>query len=224
MQTLAILHTTTVTVDPLKQLAGELIPGCSVINFVDDSILPQLARNGGNLAEVENRLVHYAKFAEEAGADCILNACSSVGALVEKERAAVTIPVIRIDEAMAEQAVRLGSRIGVAATLQTTLKPTVTLLEAKARQAGKRVELSPMLVEEAYRRLLAGDKQGHDDVLASELERLVLLTDLVVLAQASMARVADLLPKEMQGRFVTSPRLGMQKVHEIMTKSTRSES
>ena len=71
MATLAIIHTTTATVDSLKTLAAEFVPGVKIINFVDDSILPQLARNGGALAEVEERVVAYARFAQAAGADAI---------------------------------------------------------------------------------------------------------------------------------------------------------
>ena len=39
--------------EPLRALAEELLPGCRVINFVDDSILPQLAENGGDVAAVK---------------------------------------------------------------------------------------------------------------------------------------------------------------------------
>src|SRR3954471_6937007 len=102
---LAIIHTTTVTVDTLKTLAGEILPEYQVINFVDDSILPQLGENGGNVGDVQERLLSYAQFAEQAGADVILEACSSVGELVAKMRDEVSIPVVRIDDAMTEAAV-----------------------------------------------------------------------------------------------------------------------
>src|SRR3982751_420245 len=105
MVKLAIIHTTTATVEPLKALAAEILSDCDVVNFVDDSILPQLAANGGNLAEVAGRIVQYARFAEEVGADIILEACSSVGEVVDLARREVQIPIVRIDEAMAELAV-----------------------------------------------------------------------------------------------------------------------
>src|SRR5215216_7449894 len=108
MPRLAIIHTTAATVDSLKALSAEVLPERELINFVDDSILPQLALSGGNLSEVEERLIHYARFAEQVGADVILEACSSVGELVPKMQAAVSIPIVRIDEAMAEEAVQRG--------------------------------------------------------------------------------------------------------------------
>ncbi|HSL28540.1 MAG TPA: aspartate/glutamate racemase family protein [Anaerolineales bacterium] len=216
MTKLAILHTTSATVETMKSLAAEILPGREVINFVDDSILPQLGQNGGNLAEVEERLVHYARFAEQAGADVILEACSSVGEVVGRMQSAVSIPIVRIDEAMAEQAVQRGGRLGVAATLQTTLQPTTRLLQVKAQEAGKQVEITPLLIESAYQKLMSGDREGHDDLLVEKLQELARIVDVIVLAQASMARVLPRLPVSDQEKVLVSPRLAMERVKNVM--------
>ncbi|MGC9468493.1 MAG: aspartate/glutamate racemase family protein [Anaerolineae bacterium] len=215
MTRLAIIHTTPATIDPLKALAQELMPGVDVINFVDDSILPQLAENGGDVSAVEERLVAYARFAEEVGADIILEACSSVGEVVDRMRAAVDIPVVRIDTAMAREAVRRGELIGVAATLSTTLRPTTRLIRETAELMGKDVEVQPLLVEGAFERLVEGDRDAHDRLVADALRSLARSTDIVVLAQASMAGVVSRLPAELQKRFLTSPRSGMELVRDI---------
>ncbi|TVY08396.1 aspartate/glutamate racemase family protein [Paenibacillus cremeus] len=133
---LGVIHTTPVTVDVFKALAAELMPGCSVINFVDDSILPELALPGTKVESVQDKLVQYAKYAERAGADVILSACSSVGEAASAMCSSVSVPVIRIDDAMATEAIRQGTKIGVAATLETTLRPTIELLQQKARDTG----------------------------------------------------------------------------------------
>jgi Asp/Glu/hydantoin racemase len=216
MTKLAIIHTTPATVDTMKTLAAEILPGCELVNFVDDSILPQLGRNGGNLTEVEERLVHYARFAEQVGADVILEACSSVGEVVTRMQSAVTIPIVRIDEAMAKQAVHRGERIGVAATLQTTLQPTTRLLHAKAQAAGKQVEITPLLIEGAYQTLMAGDREGHDNLLVEKLQELAHAVDIIVLAQASMARVLPRLSAADQDKVLVSPRLAMERVKDVI--------
>lgn len=216
MTRLAIIHTTPATVDTLKALALELMPGCEVINFVDDSILPRLASNGGNLAEVQERLVAYARFANVEGAEVILEACSSVGELVPEMQAAVPIPVVRIDAAMAEEAVRRGARIGVAATLPTTLQPTTRLLQEQAAAAGLRIDLRSVLIEGAFAKLSAGDRTGHDALLVDALSALAREVDVVVLAQASMARVVPQLPASQQEKFLTSPRSGMLRVKALL--------
>jgi Asp/Glu/hydantoin racemase len=213
---LAIIHTTTATVEPLRALAEELLPGRRVINFVDDSILPQLAENGGDVAAVAGRVHQYMRFAAEAGADVILEACSSIGELVARGRELVPVPVVRIDEAMADAAVARGSRIGVAATLATTLEPTKRLLLERAALAGRSVTLVPALAGTAYQRLMAGDREGHDAALAAVLLELAPQVDCVVLAQASMARVLPQLPETVREKFLTSPRLAMEQVREAL--------
>ncbi len=217
MTKLAIIHTTSATVETMKALAAEYLPDAELVNFVDDSILPQLGRNGGNLADVEERLVHYARFAEQVGADVILEACSSVGEVVSKMQSVVSIPIVRIDEAMAEQAVQRGEHLGVAATLATTLQPTTRLLRAKAQVAGKQVEITPLLIEGAYQKLMAGDRDGHDNLLVEKLQDLARIVDVIVLAQASMARVLPRLSAADQDKILVSPRLAMERVKNVVT-------
>ena len=216
MTKIAIIHTSPATLEPLKAQAADLLPGAEVVNFVDDSILPQLLQNGGDVSAVEDRLQHYARFAEQVGADVILSACSSIGELVPGAQQLVHVPVVRIDEGMAEAAVARGQRIGVAATLPTTLNPTTRLLQAKAEAAGKAVDFKPVLVAGAYERLMAGDKDGHDQQLVEALTALAGEVDVIVLAQASMARVLPRLPADLQSKFLTSPRLGMEAVKRAL--------
>jgi Asp/Glu/hydantoin racemase len=213
---LAVIHTTTATVEPLKALAAEALPGCTVVNFVDDSILPQLAANGGNLADVAGRVIQYARYAEDIGADAILEACSSIGEVVQLARQQLRIPIVRIDDAMAERAVARARQVGVAATLATTLAPTVRLIEAKAAEAGREVEVESLLVADAYRKLMAGDREGHDEALVAALTNLAPRVDVVVLAQASMARVLPRLPQALQDRCLTSPPLAMDRVRQVL--------
>jgi aspartate/glutamate racemase len=223
MPKLAIIHTTPATVEPMKALAAEILPNSEVVNFVDDSILPQLGQNGGNLAEVEERLIHYARFAEQVGADVILEACSSVGEVVAKMQSAVSIPIVRIDESMAEQAVQRGEHLGVAATLPTTLQPTTRLLRAKAQEAGKQVEITPLLIDGAYQKLMAGDREGHDNLLVQKLQELARSVDVVVLAQASMARVLPRLSVADQEKILVSPRSAMERVKNVIVSPSISE-
>ena len=83
---------------------------------------------------------------QEAGADYILFTCSSIGAAVEASAALTKVPVLRVDQPMADQAVQTGKKIGVIATLPTTLEPTSDLVKRRAAAAGKEIELSVSVV------------------------------------------------------------------------------
>jgi len=167
-------------------------------------------------------LIHYARFAEQVGANVILEACSSVGEVVTKMQSAVSIPIVRIDEGMAEQAVQRGEQLGVAATLPTTLEPTTRLLRAKAEKAGKQVEIMPLLIEGAYQKLMAGDREGHDNMLVEKLQALARTVDVIVLAQASMARVLPRLSAADQDKILVSPRLAMEGVKNVIASLSLS--
>jgi hypothetical protein len=94
---------------------------------------------------------------------------------------------------MADQAVQMGSRIGVVATLRTTLDPTADLIRRRAQAAGKDIELTSQLCEGAFEALMSGDAAAHDTTVAAALKTLSQQVDVIVLAQASMARVVDTL-------------------------------
>ncbi|CAM4302153.1 aspartate/glutamate racemase [Paenibacillus endophyticus] len=215
---LVIIHTTSITVEPLKRLAIETIPDVQIINLVDDSILPQLAANGGRIEGIQDRWREYALIAEKQDAACILNACSSIGELCALVQPDINVPIVRIDDAMASYAIRAADVIGVAATLATTMNPTLRMLRGKAKELGKSVELVTEVASSAYQKLIDGDKEGHDEELAAVLRGLAKRSEIVVLAQASMASVLTRFTPDERERFLTSPALAMANVKSIMTR------
>jgi Asp/Glu/hydantoin racemase len=139
------------------------------------------------------RVVDYVASAEAAGADHILVTCSSIGRAVEAAAALSPIPVLRVDQPMADLAVANGKRIGVVATLPTTLEPTADLVKRRAGGAGKEIELTTRLCEGAFDALMGGNPGLHDQMVAQALRELSAEVDVILLAQASMARVVDTL-------------------------------
>lgn len=210
MAKIALIHTTPVTVDSLKKLIKEKNKNIEIINIVDDSILPELINNDADISLVEERVEYYIKTAAEQGADLIMSACSSIGEIFDRKNKDYKIPVLRIDSAVAEKAVGKADKIGVAATLGTTLKPSTELIKKKAAEINKKIEIKTILADSAYQKLMAGDEKGHDKVLAEKLKETIAEVDVVVLAQASMARAVKSLAKEIQHKFLTSPELGVE--------------
>jgi aspartate/glutamate racemase len=191
--TLGLIHTSATLVPVFQQLCQQHLPGVQTFNIVDDSLIKNVIKAGELTADTARRVVNYADSAKDAGADFILYTCSSIGAAVETAATLCSVPVLRVDQPMADKAVHTGSRIGVVATLPTTLAPTADLVERRANVAGKKVELLSYLCEGAFEALMSGDTKKHDDMVASALKDLSSKVDVIVLAQASMARVVDML-------------------------------
>jgi hypothetical protein len=114
-----------------------------------------------------------------------------------------------------------GSRIAAVATLKTTLRPTCELLDETARTVGPSPIIEPVLVEGAYEALVAGDQAGHDDLLTAALQQAAKRSDVVVLAQASMARVLPRLPASEHGKFLASPPLAVDDVVATIESAAR---
>ena len=192
-KTLGLVHTSATLVPVFQELCKQYIPHVNVFNIVDDSLIKQVINRGELRADTARRVVNYAGSAESAGADYIMFTCSSIGAAVEAAADLTQVPVLRVDQPMADQAVATGSRIGVIATLPTTLAPTSDLVQRRAAVVGKDIQLKAVLCEGAFEALMSGNPALHDIMVAKALKELSTQVDVIVLAQASMARVVDTL-------------------------------
>jgi Asp/Glu/hydantoin racemase len=211
MTTLALVHTGAFHAPVFKALCHELMPEVRTFNIVDESLLDSTIVAGQLTPKIARRLAIYLESAEDAGADAILVTCSSVGAAVEAARPFVGVPLLRVDQPMADKAVSLGRRIGVIATLPTTLGPTAELVRARAALQGREVEVVTHLCEGAFAAVTSGDGAAHDQIVGEGLRELMGQVEVVVLAQASMARVAEGLPADAQRvPVLSSPRSGVE--------------
>ena len=213
LKTLAFIHTSPLLVPTFAQLGAELLPGVEFFHMVDESLIKNTIATGSLTKATSRRVYSMIDSAQQAGADAAMVTCSSIGYAVALARPLMDIPVFRIDEAMAETAVTKGKRIGVAATLRMTLDPTLQLLKDTAVQRGKDVETVACLCDGAFEAVLAGKTEQHDRMVSDALSQLVKEVDVVVLAQASMARVLSSLP--VNGTpILSSPRLAVERVRD----------
>jgi Asp/Glu/hydantoin racemase len=212
--TIGFIHTVLGLPPTFASLADELVPDAEYFHIVDETLLANTRKTGSLTATTRRRVLGYVESAADAGADLVVVTCSSIGPAVDASHDFVDVPVLRIDEPMADEAVRLGARIGVIATLATTLAPTEQLVVRRAAAANKTVTTVAHLCDGAFDALQAGDRDRHDELVREGLRELIAEVDVVVLAQASMARVADTLA-ETAVPILSSPRLGMQRVAEL---------
>jgi Asp/Glu/hydantoin racemase len=195
-KTLGLIHTSATLIPVFQQLCKEYLPGVNTFNIVDDSLVKNIVSRGEVTPSIYQRVANYVASAVDSGADYVLVTCSSIGAPVEAAAEKAGVPVLRVDQPMADLAVQTGKRIGVIATLQTTLQPTSDLAKRRAELAGKEIELTSTVVEGAFDALMSGDAAKHDELVADALRKLAKQVDVILLAQASMARVVDTLNDE----------------------------
>ncbi len=216
-KTLGLIHTSATLVPVFAQLCKDKLPGVSVFNIADDSLVKGIIAAGRLTPVIARRVAGYLESAELAGADYILVTCSSIGPAVEAGARLIGVPVLRVDQPMADQAVAQGRKIGVLATLRTTLEPTADLIQRRAALAGKQISLTSRLCEGAFEALMSGDAPAHDAKVAAALKELSQQVEVIVLAQASMARVVETLaPADRRVPILASPGIAVDYLATVL--------
>jgi len=213
-KTVFIIHTNQLAGGDLTRLFHEMAPDVTVRNIIDDSILPEVLP-AGVTPGIVRRYFSYVIQAADAGADLIFNQCSSVGEVADMARSITRVPIVKIDERMAEVACRTGERIGVVATAASTMGPTTRLLRRTAERLGRKVALVEELRTDAFERMLAGDKKGHNNLLLGTIRDLFSRVDVIVCAQGSMLALKPDLG-ETPIPVLMSPPLGVQHAVEVL--------
>jgi Asp/Glu/hydantoin racemase len=220
---IAVLHTSLlfVNVDPvINDYLAELAPDAKVLHFLDSDVLAAVMRDGEISPASTQRMVHLAQAAESAGAGVIFSACSSLGPAIDVARRLVSVPIVKIDDAMTASAVETADAIGVLATVPTTLAPTRALVEEKARAAGRDITVQERLCEGAFSMLMSGDRDRHDAMVLDGARALATEVDVIVLAQASMARLAPAIAEAVGKLVLSSPRSGAEDAVRVLHEQT----
>jgi len=185
---LGIIHAALITTRAVQKFIDEIIPEVEVVHWVDDTIQNTNFACEPGVIPKEN----YAKFVQGAlsqqryGVDLILLACSTFNRAVENARTMVDTPMLQIDRPMMDLAVQNGSRIGLLATVPTTVPASERLLRLAAQEAGKEITVHTRLCSEAFKVLKAGNPEKHNDMLLAEIDNLSSQVDAIVMAQVSM--------------------------------------
>ena len=204
-QAIAFLHTSPVHVARFDRLLAEADPGIPTRHIVDETLLSD-ARTVGLTATVRGRIAQRVREAASPETAVVVCTCSTIGACTEA--VALDRPLIRVDRAMAERAVALGSVILVVAALESTLAPTRALVLDAARRAGKRIQIADALCADAWASFESGDQTAYLRAIADCIRAHAANANVVVLAQASMDGAADLCA-DLGIPVLSSPRLGV---------------
>ena len=206
----ALVYTSTTPelIDMVEREVRENIgQDAEIISLQDPSILEQVREAGYVTPAPAARLIGMYMDAIGQGADAVLNICSSVGEVADSVQTAaayIGVPIVRIDEDMCREAVRLGSRIGVLATLPTTLEPTKGTINRVARAMGRHVTLVDGLIDGAF----GLDQAQFRRLLLEAAGKIIDQVDVIVLAQGSMAYVEKDITAAYGKPTLSSPRFG----------------
>jgi Asp/Glu/hydantoin racemase len=216
---ICLIHTAPVMVQLFTPLCRDRLPDVKVTQIINESMIKDTIEAGRVRQPTIDALNTFADACFKLGTELVMVTCPSIGPAVDLIQGRFQKPVLRADEPMAEAAVARGRRIGVAATLRTTLEPTSDLLRRKAQEAGREVELVECLCDGAFEAVMAGDTEAHDVLVSKAMINKLGEVDVIVLAQPSMARVIDRLPRgALIAPVLSSPELAMEYLRERLAR------
>jgi Asp/Glu/hydantoin racemase len=196
-KTIGIIHAINLTIGAMKPFLDRYIPDVDVMHLCDDTIQrDNLAAAVGTIPKHNYfRFAQYAHNMQESGVELILLACSTFNYAAELARPMTDIPILQIDRPMMELAVMQGKRVGLLATLPSTVPSSERLLRIVAAEKNREVEITTVLRQEAFEAVAKGDKATHNRILLEEIEKLSGKVDAIVMAQLSMSALEPELGK-----------------------------
>jgi Asp/Glu/hydantoin racemase len=212
---IALIHATPLAVEPINTAFKQMWPDALATNLLDDSLAPDLVREGGITARVIDRFVTLAKYVRKAGADGIMFTCSAFGTAIEAARDAVDVPVLKPNEAMLDEALEAGTRLGVLATFEPSIPNFVVELESLAKAKGMRLDVRTRAVANAMAELQAGRGDEHDRLIAEAAAQLM-DCDAVLLSQFSMASAAARIASTPTCKVLTSPASAVARMKSLL--------
>jgi Asp/Glu/hydantoin racemase len=165
---IVVIHATPVSIEPIELAFRRLWPEAPRYNLLNDSLSPDLEAAGEITPAMDERFLRLARYCVDCGANAILFSCSAFGTAIDKVKQELSLPVLKPNEAMIEEALDRGTRIGLLATAEISIRSMRPEFEAAAAARGKAIELVTESVPEAMRALLAGDAARHDALIVQK--------------------------------------------------------
>jgi Asp/Glu/hydantoin racemase len=210
---IALIHALKHSPPPIEAAFRELWPEPTLMNLLDDSLSADLVRTGRLTPQMTDRFLALARYAKSTGADAILFTCSAFGPCIDAVIADLApMPVLKPNEAMIEDAVARGGRIGLLATFPGTLS-------SMPAEFPSSVTIVPQLADGALAALDRGDSEGHDGRAARAALALA-DCDCIALAQFSLARAAPRVAIATGKPVLTTPHSAVRKLRRLLVPET----
>lgn len=206
---IALIHALRHSPPPIEAAFARLWPEATLMNLLDDSLSADLSRDGRITDAMTGRFLSLASYARATGADGILFTCSAFGPCIEAvQRALSPLPVLKPNEAMIEEAMAIGGRIGLLASFAPTL-------QSMPPEFPDSLTVTPKLAEGALAALDRGDGTEHDR-LAALAARDLAECNAIALAQFSLARATPAVAEATGKPVLTTPDSAVRKLKRLL--------
>lgn len=216
MPRISLIHAVHVAIEPVVETFQSDWPEAEVYSLLEDSLSRDLQTAGEIDSAMIGRFKRLADYAVDTGADGILFTCSAFGTAIEAATAAHTsLPILKPNEAMFEEAIGMGDRIGMITTFQPSIPSMTREFEEMAAAAGSSARLETAFAPNAMATLSDGDAETHNRLVADAVEQFA-ETDVLLLAQFSTAQARLAVEAKYAKPVLTSPGSAVRKLRRLL--------
>ena len=210
-----LLHAYRYSMAPIDEAFRTEWPEATAIRLLDETLYADAGADGTLPANIGQRLQSLFRHCVLSGADGIVFTGSTFGPAVEAARAAVKIPILKADEAMADAAVARANRILILATAKRALPVLRGNVEAAAAAAGVQRHIAELWVPGAQAANTAGRAAEHAQLIA-DAAAAAQGYDLILLGQMSMTPAIKRMPPQVAAQVLSSPSASVARMRQLL--------
>ena len=211
MHRIVLIHATPVSMDPIQAAFSEEWPEAETVNLLDDALGKDLDSGMFEPELIEKRIGMLGEYGVMIGATGILFSCSAFGRAIDAAKKAIQIPVLKPNEAMFEEAISIGGKIGMIATFKPSIPSMEKEFYSLAKDLSKTVRLDSVFVDRAMAELSRGEVGTHNRLIR-EASLEFADHDAVMLAQFSASQAAKEVEDQLCCAVLTSPLSAVKKL------------
>lgn len=210
-----LIHATPLSITPITAAFTRLWPEARLANLLEDSLSRDLVDAGELTPVMSQRFLKLATYAAESGADAILFTCSAFGDAIDLCKRSLSIPILKPNEAMIEEAVLRNQKISILSTFPLAITSMTEEFQSFARQQGVEIDLSAHVCPEAFDELRKGNADRHDQLIM-DMARTVTNSELLCFAQFSMTSAAQQTSQASGLPVLTTPDSAILKLRRLL--------
>ncbi len=210
-----MIHAIAESIPPVRLAFDEEFPEAEVINVLDESLLVDF--DDQLTPDLRRRITNIIGYCQDNKADAIGLACSVYAPVVESAKDLVHVPLVSSYGPVMADAVTAGPRIGLIASVASTMQDSKYYLHLAADEAGVEIEPQLCLAEDLITVMRAEGQSGLERRLEEEVLKIASKVDVVLLTQFSFAAALAHLEKVSPIPVLSAPHSSARTLKKLLS-------
>lgn len=215
---MALVSSTRAVFGAMEAAFRDGFPEARILHLLDETLLEDFRREGGLSPHSRRKALQMALIAQDAGVDSILVTCSTLSPSVDDMRPFLKVPVMKIDEPVIEDVVRIAEEIGLLTTAETVLKSVEPLVMKKARELGRKISVRRFVRGDIWP-LLQKDAAAFYRAVGDAAAEAARECQAVILTQVSIAPARDFAAGKWRDKIYASPAYAVRTLRKILANA-----